>query len=114
MIERRSPRLTRTFQTEAEAKDFAREKYGEGLIVSAGTMHAGDKRMTTTLCTVEFLADGKGTHLILTDQSAFYGDEKAYRCKSGFASLLLDDEIDGVEVRFTLASTLDFDERAVL
>jgi hypothetical protein len=38
LIERRSPRLTQTFQTEAEAKDFAREKYGEGLIVSAGTI----------------------------------------------------------------------------
>lgn len=39
-------------------------------------MHAGDRPMTTTLCTIEFAAEGKGTRLILTDQSAFYGDEK--------------------------------------
>jgi hypothetical protein len=38
LSKRRNPRLTRTFLTEAEAKDFAREKLGEGLIVSAGTL----------------------------------------------------------------------------
>ncbi len=34
---RRHPRLTKTFETEAEAKNFARSKFNEGLIVSAGT-----------------------------------------------------------------------------
>jgi hypothetical protein len=36
---RRSPRLTITFETEAEAKDFARAKLQEGLIVFAGTIN---------------------------------------------------------------------------
>ena len=34
----RRSRATRTFSSEAQAKDFAREKLDEGLIVSAGTM----------------------------------------------------------------------------
>jgi hypothetical protein len=36
---RRNPRITRTFETEAEAKDFAREKFNEGLSVHAGTLN---------------------------------------------------------------------------
>jgi len=35
---RRHPRLTKTFTTEAEAKDFARTKFNDGLIVTAGTI----------------------------------------------------------------------------
>ena len=35
---RRHPRLTKTFETEAEAKDFARTKFKGGLIVTAGTI----------------------------------------------------------------------------
>ncbi|MBR0696308.1 hypothetical protein [Bradyrhizobium lablabi] len=35
----RSPRETRTFATEAEAKTFARVKLEEGLVVSAGTIN---------------------------------------------------------------------------
>ena len=35
---RRHPRLTKTFATEAEAKDFARNKFNDGLIVTAGTI----------------------------------------------------------------------------
>jgi hypothetical protein len=37
--ERRSPRLTNTFETEAEARDFARAKLQAGLIVFAGTIN---------------------------------------------------------------------------
>lgn len=37
--ERRNPRLTNTFETEAEARDFARAKLQEGLIVFAGTIN---------------------------------------------------------------------------
>jgi hypothetical protein len=37
--ERRSPRLTNTFETEAEARGFARAKLQEGLIVFAGTIN---------------------------------------------------------------------------
>lgn len=36
---RRSPRETRTFATEGEAKIFARSKLDEGLIVFAGTIN---------------------------------------------------------------------------
>jgi hypothetical protein len=38
-VKRRSPRSTRTFETEAEAKTFARKKFEEGLIVNAGTIN---------------------------------------------------------------------------
>jgi hypothetical protein len=36
---RRSPRATRKFETETEARDFARAKFNEGLIVYAGTIN---------------------------------------------------------------------------
>ena len=36
---RRSPRVTRTFETEAEAKAFARARFDEGLVVFAGTIN---------------------------------------------------------------------------
>ena len=36
---RRSPRTTRTFGTEAEAKAFAREQLDKGLAVTAGTIN---------------------------------------------------------------------------
>ena len=35
----RSPRATRTFETEKEAKDFARAKLDEGLCMHAGTIN---------------------------------------------------------------------------
>ena len=36
---RRSPRATRRFETEKEARDFARAKLNEGLTVYAGTIN---------------------------------------------------------------------------
>ena len=39
LVRRRNPRLTKTFETEAEAKDFARTKFDGGLIVTAGTIN---------------------------------------------------------------------------
>ncbi len=36
---RRSPRETRMFESEADARSFAREKFNEGLIVFAGTLN---------------------------------------------------------------------------
>ena len=39
MVQRRNPRLTNTFDTEAEARDFARTKFDCGLIVTAGTIN---------------------------------------------------------------------------
>lgn len=35
---RRHPRLTKTFETESEAKEFARARLNGGLIVTAGTI----------------------------------------------------------------------------
>ena len=37
-VQPRSPRLTKTFETEAEARDFARTKFDSGLVVTAGTI----------------------------------------------------------------------------
>jgi hypothetical protein len=39
LVPRRNPRLTKTFETEAEARDFARAKFYGGLIVTAGTIN---------------------------------------------------------------------------
>jgi hypothetical protein len=39
LVQRRNPRLTRSFDTEAEARDFARTKFEGGLIVTAGTIN---------------------------------------------------------------------------
>jgi hypothetical protein len=39
LVQRRNPRLTKTFETEAEARDFARKKFDCGLIVTAGTIN---------------------------------------------------------------------------
>ena len=39
LVQRRNPRLTKTFETEAEARDFARAKFDGGLIVTAGTIN---------------------------------------------------------------------------
>ena len=39
LVQRRNPRLTNTFDTEAEARDFARTKFDAGLIVTAGTIN---------------------------------------------------------------------------
>jgi hypothetical protein len=38
VVQRRNPRLTKTFETEADAKEFARSKFEGGLIVTAGTI----------------------------------------------------------------------------
>lgn len=38
-VRRRSPRLTKTFETEANAKQFARTKFEGGLSVTAGTIN---------------------------------------------------------------------------
>lgn len=39
LLKQRSPRETRTFATEDEAKQFARGKFDEGLAVFAGTIN---------------------------------------------------------------------------
>jgi len=44
--ERRSPRATKTFETEREAREFARTKFNDGLIVHAGTLNPHLPRRT--------------------------------------------------------------------
>jgi hypothetical protein len=39
LVKRRNPRLTKTFETEAEARYFARAKFDNGLIVTAGNLN---------------------------------------------------------------------------
>jgi uncharacterized protein YndB with AHSA1/START domain len=59
-----------------------------GRIVTAGSMHMNDMRASTTLCTIEFLDDGDGTRLILTDQTVYYmGDFSASR-REGWDKIL--------------------------
>lgn len=41
-------------------------------IVSAGTMHRDGTPTSSTLCTVEIVAEHRGVRLIVTDQSAFF------------------------------------------
>ena len=58
-------------------------------IVSAGTMHEDEVRISITLCTVELAADGDGTLLKLTDQSAFLdGRESPSDRRSGWGKVL--------------------------
>jgi len=58
-------------------------------IVSAGTMHDGEIRISATLCTVEFFAEQSGTRLVLTDQSAFFdGRETPSDRRSGWGTVI--------------------------
>jgi hypothetical protein len=53
----RSPRETRTFATEAEAKMFARAKLEEGLVVFAGTINPhSPKRLVLSHDIADWLA----------------------------------------------------------
>src|SRR6202011_3208821 len=57
-------------------------------IVSAGTMHDHDLLISITLCTVELAADGDGTLLKLTDQSAFFSWETKKDRTNGWGQIL--------------------------
>jgi uncharacterized protein YndB with AHSA1/START domain len=58
-------------------------------IVSASTMTLGDKRISTSLVTVEFLPADKGTDLICTHQGAFYeGSDGPQMREAGWRFLL--------------------------
>jgi hypothetical protein len=51
---RRSPRATIKFETETEAKDFARAKFNEGLIVYAGTINPYSPRQLIPSSSIPF------------------------------------------------------------
>ena len=56
---RRGPRATRTFATEAEAKNFARVKFDEGLVVFAGTINPqSPKQLVASSAIPEWLETG--------------------------------------------------------
>jgi len=58
---RRSPRETRTFVTEDDAKIFARVKFVEGAVVFAGTINPHTpKRVIPSSCMQVWLADDEG------------------------------------------------------
>lgn len=79
------PKANPTFHEEGRFLDIVDNER----IVSAGTMHKDDVRISVTLCTVEVDADGQGTHLKLTDQSAFLdGRERPEERHSGWGKVL--------------------------
>jgi uncharacterized protein YndB with AHSA1/START domain len=58
-------------------------------IVSAGTMHDNEIRMSITLCTVEIFSGAAGARLKLTDQSAFLdGRERPDERRSGWTAVI--------------------------
>jgi uncharacterized protein YndB with AHSA1/START domain len=57
-------------------------------IVTAGTMHVNDLRASTTLCTIEFLDDGDGTRIVLTDQTAYYMSDFSASRREGWSLIL--------------------------
>ena len=68
---RRSPRETRTFATEAEAKIFARAKLDEGLVVYAGTINPyTPKRLAPSSQIDSWLIDAP------SNDEATYGEKK--------------------------------------
>nr|WP_092517745.1 hypothetical protein [Afipia sp. GAS231] len=55
---KRSPRETRVFETEAEAKNFARAKFEEGLKVYAGTINPhSPRKLIVSTCIACWLED---------------------------------------------------------
>jgi uncharacterized protein YndB with AHSA1/START domain len=58
-------------------------------IVFAYTMALGDKRISASLATVEFLPSEKGTDLIFTDQGAYFeGADGLHMREAGWGKLL--------------------------
>ncbi|RXT44266.1 hypothetical protein [Bradyrhizobium betae] len=61
LVRQRSPRETKTFATEGDAKLFARAKLDEGLAVFAGTINPHlPRRVIPASCIAAWLAEGQG------------------------------------------------------
>ena len=57
---RRSPRETKSFETEAEAKNFARARLDEGLVVFAGTLNPHlPRQLISSDSIAAWVADGQ-------------------------------------------------------
>lgn len=68
---RRSPRETRTFETEAQARNFARTKFDEGLIVYAGTINPSiPKRLILSGEILHWIEDGPDRKTVDPDNGA--------------------------------------------
>ena len=87
MPKRRSPRETRTFESEAEARTFAREKFNEGLILFAGTLNPFlPRRLIPSSDIPSWIEQGRGKPTLMLfsvvdDRSGVVYDE--YRCVYG-------------------------------
>jgi hypothetical protein len=77
LLRRRSPRATRTFETEKEAREFAREKFNEGLIVHAGTINPHLPRRTVPSSDIPTWLDGE------REQPDQHGAQEADRKQPG-------------------------------
>ncbi|WP_061024806.1 hypothetical protein [Bradyrhizobium sp. CCH5-F6] len=65
---RRSPRETRTFETEAQARSFARAKFDEGLIVYAGTINPSiPRRLIPSGEISHWIGDGQDRKIVDPD-----------------------------------------------
>jgi hypothetical protein len=61
---RRSPRATRRFATEAEARNFARAKLDEGLVVFAGTINPQFPKQLVTSSEIPDWVDSASTESV--------------------------------------------------
>jgi uncharacterized protein YndB with AHSA1/START domain len=59
-------------------------------IVFVYTMSMGDKRFSSSQATVEFLPDGKGTHLIFTEQGAYLEGADGPEMRKGGWQILIE------------------------
>jgi uncharacterized protein YndB with AHSA1/START domain len=59
-------------------------------IVFAYTMTVGEKRISASLATVQLLPSRRGTHLIYTEQGAFFDDADAPRSRQEGCRVLLE------------------------
>ena len=57
-------------------------------LIFAYAMTLGGEPLSSSLTTVEFLDDGAGTRLVLTEQGAYYGDEDVAGRRQGTTLLL--------------------------
>jgi hypothetical protein len=74
---RRSPRATRRFETEAEAKNFARAQFNQGLIVFAGTINPHAPRQLIPSSRIPFWLECAQHQDIANPDDAQEADKKA-------------------------------------
>ena len=74
-VARRSPRQSETFLTEDEARAFASKKFGQGLIVSAGTLNPQLPRRTIPSAVIHLWIEGRVRDPPLGDRHARETDD---------------------------------------